>query len=189
MDDNYCGRSTAALEIKKALRRGPSGTLALCKSTPPIKLTANRAGTIVAKAARADYASYTRRLAKSIANGLAKAGAFRIDKAANGVGADATTAILEAQADGPQFETPDQAWLRKVSVPPQSRNAANTNEMADTGAGAFARQPTPDARTTQFGPPHSASISPRQALPTDDEDPTIKALRRIYEKGPQRLLG
>jgi hypothetical protein len=85
MDDDYCGRSTAAAEIKKALRRA-SGTLTLCKAEPP--MTANRAGKIVAKAARADYARYTKRLAKSIANGLAKAGAFTLSKAANGVGHD-----------------------------------------------------------------------------------------------------
>jgi hypothetical protein len=184
--DDYCGRSTAALEIKKALRAGPSGTL--CKATPPITMTANRAGKIVAKKARADFARSTRRLAKSIANGLAKAGAFSIDKAANGVGADATAAILEAQSGGPEFMTPDDEYLRKLSVPPQSRNAPNSNEMADTGAGSFARQPTPDARTTQFGPPHSASITPRQALPTDAEDPTVKALKAIFAAGPKREL-
>jgi hypothetical protein len=181
MDKDFCGRDTAALEIKKALRRGPSGTL--CKSTPPIKLTANRAGKVMAKAARADYARYTRRLAKSIANGLAKAGAFTIAKARNGVGHDSVAAIREAQADGPQFMTPDDEYLRKLSVPPQSRNGANSNEMADAGTSGFARQPVPGARTTQFGP-SSASISPRQALPTDDDDPTIKALKEVFAAGP-----
>ena len=187
MDKDFCGRDTAALEIKKALRRAPSGTM--CKTTPPIKLTANRAGKVMAKAARTEYARYTKRLAKSIANGLARAGAFTIAKARNGVGHDSVAAIREAQADGPQFMTPDAEYLRKLSVPPQSRNGANSNEMADVGAGAFARQPVPDARTTQFGPPSSASISPRQALPTDtDSDPTIKAIKDIFAAGAKRML-
>jgi hypothetical protein len=60
--------------------------------------------------------------------------------------------------------------------------------MADAGTSGFAGQPVPDARTTQFGPPHSASISPRQALPTDDEDPTIKALKEVFAAGPKRGL-
>jgi hypothetical protein len=86
--------------------------------------------------------------------------------------------------------TPDREYLRKVSQPPQSRNAQWDSNRADDGATLGPqRQTIPSTKPTRIGTAHSASISPREALPEDDDvDPTVKALKAIYKNGPMRGL-
>jgi hypothetical protein len=172
------GRVMAALEIQKALRR-PAGQL--CKTAPARKTT------------RTDRRDQLRRQAARVVEEMAKAGIKSASPlleslsggAFNGVGADATAAIRKTHDAGPQIEDGDTMSKLKTSLPAQSRNGTNSNEMADTGSGAFARQPVPSQKPTMFGPTHAASISDGKPPP---EDATLGALKAIFKAGPKRML-
>jgi hypothetical protein len=73
--------------------------------------------------------------------------------------------------------------LLNTSLPAQSRNAASTNELADTGSSAFARQPVPSQKPTVCGPTHASSISDGKPPP---EDATLGALKAIFKAGPNK---
>ena len=124
------GRAAAVLELKKTMRRGPSGNL-LAKH---VKLERGRMR-------KTDYGDTVRRLAAQLVDGLAKTSikpvallAALARGARAGVGDCSTAAIRKIHARGLQLETPDQNWLRKLSAPPQSSNSRSDGVTADTGA-------------------------------------------------------
>jgi hypothetical protein len=203
------GRDLAQSAIKKLHRRGPTRPDSLHKRAPAGTGDAAvraMAMTNADRAARSHADDATQEIKKVLARGPApllpdtlSTGQARVERSH-----DATVQAVAKALGRPAPYADRDATLARVralrrkggrdlgmfrkGLPPQSANARNTSDLADTGAAAgVARQPVPGARTTRQGPPHSASISPRQALPTD-EDETLKALKQIFKAGPQRLL-
>jgi len=169
------GRAAAALEIKKAMRRGPSGRM--------LQKHVSQERTRLGK-------GRWRRLAEKIA-AVVKGDELR--KSARDVGSAglcSLKAIRITHDAGPRLETPDQEYLRKLSAPPQSWNGRNDNAVADDGATlGTQRQSAPDAKPTRLGPSHAASMSDGRPQPEDkDVDPTVAALKAIFKAGPKREL-
>jgi hypothetical protein len=181
------GRAAAALEIKKAMRRGPTQQVGGVRLVKRLKSAAPR---------KTDFTDTIRRLADQVVTGMEKCGLKPVPllKAMargryGGVGDCSTAAIRKVHAGGLQVETPDQEYLRKLSAPPQSWNASNDSTTADAGGSlGTQRQTAPGAKPARLGPAQADSITPRNALPTDDEDPTVKALKDIFSKAPHRGL-
>jgi hypothetical protein len=179
------GRAAAAREIKKALQGRPTQRI-------NVGLAKRAQRQRIEYIKKPNYSDTIRRLANQITAGMEKCGLKPppLLKAMaggryNGVGD--CSVFRKIHARGVEVMTPDGEWLRKLSVPPQSSNGRNDATVADDGATlGTQRQSVPAVQPSRLAPPHSASISPRNALPTDDEDPTIAALKSIYKAGPKR---
>jgi hypothetical protein len=171
-DSDDQGRAACAVEIKKALRRGPTGDLLQ-------KHVMVESGRLRKNAAR--------RLADQVKLALTKVGLVVADEPA-GVGQCSLNTIRKLHDDGPRLMTPDGEWLRKVSLPSQSSNARNDSTRADDGASLGTQlQTLPGAKPTRLGPAHASSLSDGKPPPEDsDMDETTKALKRIHAAGPQR---
>ena len=175
------GRAATAAAIRKVLLAGPTrrtgyGMFKRKKDHSPKKI---------------DRRDQIKRLASQVVEGMAAAGFKPVaglralaSGAFNGVGDDATAAIRKAVEGRPQFDTPDDMWLRKVALPGQSQNAMISNALAGTGAtNLTARQPMPSEKPTMFGPRQAQSLSDGKPPP---EDPTLTALKAIFKAGPKR---
>lgn len=194
-DSTDQGRAAAALEIRKAIRRGPTGSV-LGKSAsgdplwdvvpPHEKEERMQKSTQLRKRER--RLSKARFIADAVRTALEKVGVM--PPRAVPTGGDCST-IRKIHAAGPRLMTPDGEWLRKVSAPPQSSNGRWDNTTADAGGSiGTQRQSIPDQKTTRLGPTHAASMSDGKPPPedSDNEDPSIKAMKAIHAAGPKRGL-
>jgi hypothetical protein len=175
MNSDLQGRAACAAEIRKALRRGPSGSV-LQKQ---VKVGNSRL-----------RKNSARRLADQVVSAMVKVGLLPPREEPAGVGQCSINAIRKVHDEGVRFETPDDEWLRKMALPPQSGNSRYDDVTADSGATrGTQRQPVPGPKTSRLGPTHAASVSDGKPLPEDTGvDPTVKALKEIFSKGPQRGL-